>query len=126
MNMPGFRAYDPDPNEWDPSKAKASYWGAALITAVKNGSVPLSRVDDMVTRTLAAWYKAGQDKNYPKTNFNWTAVDAPGNKHINVQANHKAIVRQVAAAGTGGFMTVKRGQKLRLGDCVKCVPLQCF
>ncbi|KAJ7354029.1 glycoside hydrolase superfamily [Mycena albidolilacea] len=38
-----------------------------------NGSVPMARLDDMVIRTLGAWYKVGQDRDYP-------AVDLP---HVN-------------------------------------------
>ncbi|ROW13213.1 hypothetical protein VPNG_04888 [Cytospora leucostoma] len=38
-----------------------SYWGAKLTEAVNNGSVPEVRLNDMVTRILAAWYKLGQD-----------------------------------------------------------------
>lgn len=93
----------------DPSKATNSWWGAALIDMVNNGSVPEARIDDMVRgvyfflaasasfrsscglswdvlrfhamlispfylntqviRTLAAWYKMGQDHNYPDVNF---------------------------------------------------------
>lgn len=52
MNMPGFIGYGADQgNQPDPSTANNSYWGAALVQAVNNGSVPLSRVQDMVTRT---------------------------------------------------------------------------
>ncbi|KAK1760524.1 glycoside hydrolase superfamily [Echria macrotheca] len=43
-----------------------SFWGSNLETAVKNGSVPESRLDDMVIRTLAGWYQLGQDKDFPK------------------------------------------------------------
>lgn len=31
-------------------------WGAALTSTISSGSVPQSRVDDMVTRILASWY----------------------------------------------------------------------
>lgn len=37
------------------------FWGANLTQAVNNGSVPEVRLDDMVTRFIAAWYKMGQD-----------------------------------------------------------------
>ncbi|KAK3685401.1 glycosyl hydrolase family 3 N terminal domain-containing protein [Podospora appendiculata] len=40
-------------------------WGSHLADAVKNGSVPESRLDDMATRIVAAWYQLGQDKGFP-------------------------------------------------------------
>ncbi|KAJ5712943.1 uncharacterized protein N7483_010124 [Penicillium malachiteum] len=43
-----------------------TYWGTLLKEAVKNGSVPLSRLDDMATRIIATWYQMGQDSpSYP-------------------------------------------------------------
>lgn len=41
------------------------YWGSNLTTAINNGSIPLSRLDDMATRIIASWYQMGQDSNYP-------------------------------------------------------------
>ncbi|KAI1875203.1 hypothetical protein JX265_004261 [Neoarthrinium moseri] len=43
----------------------AELWGDNLITAVKNGSVSESRLDDMVTRIVATWYQMGQDQGFP-------------------------------------------------------------
>ncbi|KAJ5814634.1 hypothetical protein N7474_006411 [Penicillium riverlandense] len=44
-----------------------SFWGNSLTEAITNGSVPVSRLDDMATRIIAAWYKMGQDdSSYPK------------------------------------------------------------
>lgn len=63
-------------------------WGPQLTSAVDSGEVPESRVDDMVTRILAAWYVLGQDAGYPATNLN-----------ASVQANHKENVRAVARDG---------------------------
>lgn len=86
--MPGFKAYGQGEQfEADPANAKNSFWGAALVEAVKNGSVPearyvhaasspaairnsrSSRLDDMVIRTYAAFYKLGQDHGYPDLNM---------------------------------------------------------
>jgi beta-glucosidase len=87
-----------------------SFWGANLVQAVLNGSVPLSRVDDMVTRIMAAWYFTGQDKEFPDINFSsWTLdtqdflfpVGGRGfgvvNQHIDVRDNHADICRGLAA-----------------------------
>ncbi|GMF68181.1 unnamed protein product [Aspergillus oryzae] len=37
------------------------YWGAKLIEAVRNGSVPESQITNMATRIMAAWYLSNQD-----------------------------------------------------------------
>ncbi|KAK7055677.1 Fn3-like domain-containing protein [Favolaschia claudopus] len=106
MNMPGFVGYGiGNQNESDPPTATNSWWGAALIEMVNNGSVPISRVDDMVTRTIAAWYKLGQDKNYPPVSFSQlteeTFLDGVlVNEHINVQGDHYKLIRQIGAAST--------------------------
>ncbi|EGZ75467.1 glycoside hydrolase [Neurospora tetrasperma FGSC 2509] len=41
-----------------------NFWGFKLVDAVKNGSVSESRVDDMVIRIMASWYKMGQDTDF--------------------------------------------------------------
>lgn len=46
MSMPG------DDFSGDPSHV---YWGPKLVASVENGSVPESRLNDMVTRVLASW-----------------------------------------------------------------------
>lgn len=76
MNMPGFRAYGQGAqDEGNPAIARNGWWGANLIDMVKNGTVPEWRVDDMVTRTIAAWYKLGQDQGYPDINFSQLTQD---------------------------------------------------
>lgn len=110
MTMPG------DGLGWQDGK---SLWGPQMTTAVLNGSLPLERLNDMVTRVVAAYYQLGQDD---KTKFDgegpnfssWTNnemgyVNAGSpddkelkavNKFVDVQGNHSAIARQVAAEGT--------------------------
>jgi beta-glucosidase-like glycosyl hydrolase len=88
----------------------SSLWGPQLTTAVLNGSVPLSRVDDMVTRILAAWYLTGQDQDYPEVSFSsWSILTdgytypvsqagfGPVNAHLNVRSNHGIIMRGIVA-----------------------------
>lgn len=68
-------------------------WGPQLTAAIANGSVPQSRLDDMVTRVLAAWYLVGQDQGYPPVAFSsWNG----GQANVNVTSNHKDIARVVA------------------------------
>ncbi|KAL4973547.1 putative beta-glucosidase L [Aspergillus desertorum] len=45
------------------------YWGENLAAAIASGSVPQARLDDMVTRILAAWYLVGQDQGHPPVAF---------------------------------------------------------
>ncbi|OGM43505.1 hypothetical protein ABOM_008056 [Aspergillus bombycis] len=51
MSMPYGASYDGE-----------SYWGSNFTEAISNGSVPVSRLDDMATRIIAAWYQMGQDR----------------------------------------------------------------
>ncbi|KAF7344682.1 Beta-glucosidase [Mycena venus] len=128
MNMPGFIGYGVGPQSApDPSKATNSYWGAALVEMVRNGSVPEARLDDMVIRTLAAWYKMGQDRNYPDVDLQHVkcgslpfplslSIVTPwisraqgllasyfrpcGFPYANVQADHFKLIREIGAAST--------------------------
>ncbi|KAF2085292.1 glycoside hydrolase family 3 protein [Saccharata proteae CBS 121410] len=72
------------------------YWGQNLITAVNNGSVPQTRLDDMVRRILASWYLLGQDQGYPAVTWSsWTG----GTGGPNVQDDHKDVARAIARDG---------------------------
>ncbi|CAG7928161.1 unnamed protein product [Penicillium olsonii] len=87
-----------------------SYWGPELSRSVLNGSVPVSRLNDMVTRIVATWYKFGQDKDYPLPNFSTNTQNKEGplypgalfspsgvvNQFVDVQGNHNVTVRKVA------------------------------
>jgi hypothetical protein len=55
------------------------YWGPQLQSAISNGQVKQSRLDDMVKRILASWYLLGQDKGYPSVQFNSWKI---GNKDV--------------------------------------------
>jgi beta-glucosidase len=76
------------------------FWGNNLTAAVNNGSVPASRVEDMATRILAAWYLVGQDaKDYPKPNFD--AFDSfYGNHSTAMTFEHSKLIRTIGAAGS--------------------------
>lgn len=108
MMMPGGATQESDPRG-------ETYWGKNLVEMVNNGTVPVQRVDDMVTRILAAWLKAGQDKDFPAVNMD--SWDKNKDKHVDVQAEHKNHIRAVGAASTillkndGGVLPLKQGLK---------------
>lgn len=69
------------------------FWGPNLMKAIADGSVPQSRLDDMVTRILAAWYLVDQDEGYPEVSFSsWNG----GKASVDVTDDHAAVVRSVA------------------------------
>ncbi|RDW71255.1 putative beta-glucosidase 1 [Coleophoma cylindrospora] len=87
-----------------------SYWASDLSTAVLNGTVPVSRLNDMVTRIVATWYQLGQDQDYPLPNFSANTAAATGpcypaalisptcvtNQYVNVQGDHAVVARNVS------------------------------
>lgn len=87
-----------------------SYWMYDYSRAVLNGSVPVDRLNDAVTRILAAYFQMGQDQNYPRPNFDSNTQDAEGplypgallsrrgvvNEFVDVQGNHAEIAREIA------------------------------
>ncbi|CAE6511818.1 unnamed protein product [Rhizoctonia solani] len=77
-----------------------SYFGANLTAAVKDGKIAEDRVTDMAERIVAAWYLVGQDKNYPAVNFDGFRLQDPFNQHVDVQADHYKLVREMGAAST--------------------------
>ncbi|WFD04054.1 beta-glucosidase [Malassezia obtusa] len=80
---------------------KESFWGQNLTNAVHNGTVPRSRLDDMATRVLAAYYFLHQDKDFPKTNFDFfDLLDPAKNAAVDVTKDHDQVTREIAAAGT--------------------------
>ncbi|KAK0465356.1 glycoside hydrolase family 3 protein [Desarmillaria tabescens] len=77
-----------------------SYFGPALVSAVNQGTVPEARIDDMATRILAAWYLLGQDSGYPDVNFDAWDKTTPVNTHVDVQSDHKNVIRAIGQAST--------------------------
>ncbi|KAJ7429190.1 glycoside hydrolase family 3 protein [Mycena latifolia] len=90
MTMPG----SPAPG------SNSSFFGTNLVAAVQNGSVPEARVDDMALRILAAWYLLGQDEGYPAVNFDSHNNSAPDDQQVDVQDDHKVLIREIGKAST--------------------------
>lgn len=87
-----------------------SFWGPNLTQSVLNGSIPEWRLDDMATRIMAAYYFLGQDEDFPALNFAQGDLSTYGylygqaqkdftqiNEHVDVQENHRQIIREVGA-----------------------------
>lgn len=101
MDQPG------DGNSWADGK---SLWGPELSRSILNSSIPVDRLNDAVTRIVAAWYQLGQDQNHPHVSFSsWTtnATDVMYkganmgatvlvNEWVDVRAHHGAIADSVA------------------------------
>jgi hypothetical protein len=110
-----------DPN---PSQANNSYWGAHLIEAVNNGSVPLSRVDDMV-RFFLLFSVFFQFFLYDLLNFRmrtrcnffqfvaWLMIFLPGNPHsrsvVQNGAGQQLPARQLLAAHAADIFKWSQG-----------------
>ncbi|KAJ6782204.1 hypothetical protein PWT90_03709 [Aphanocladium album] len=110
MSMPG------DGLGWTDGE---SLWGPQLSRAVLNGSLPVSRLDDMTARIVASWYQLGQDDksrfDRKGPNFSSWTNDKMGyindgtssrqekvevNQYVNAQHNHSILAREVAVEGT--------------------------
>ncbi|KAH7236732.1 glycosyl hydrolase family 3 N terminal domain-containing protein [Fusarium redolens] len=88
-----------------------SLWMYELTRSALNGSVPMSRLNDMATRIVATWYQFEQDKDFPSVNFDTNTYDRVGplypaawpnspsgvvNQYVQVQDDHDEIARQIA------------------------------
>ena len=103
MSMPGDVTFS----------SGTSFWGANLTVAVLNGTVPQWRLDDMVTRIVAAWYYVGRDTTAVPINFDSWSLDTYGyqhpipgvdfgliNEHVDVRGDHATVVRQIGQASS--------------------------
>ncbi|KAJ7213894.1 glycoside hydrolase family 3 protein [Mycena pura] len=93
--------------------SNSSFFGTNLIAAVQNGSVPESRVDDMARRILAAWFLLGQDENYPPVNFDSHNNSAPDDQQVDVQGDHKILIREIGKASTVLLKNIKNTLPLK-------------
>jgi len=105
MTMPGDITFD----------SGTSYFGGNLTAFVNNGTIPSSRVDDMATRILAAWYLLGQDAaSYPQPNFSAFFPDDEATNHrVDVQHDHHKIVRAMGSASVVLLKNERRALPLR-------------
>ncbi|KKY13929.1 putative beta-glucosidase 1 precursor [Phaeomoniella chlamydospora] len=103
MTMPGDTAFN----------SGLTFFGTNLTVAILNGTLPQYRLDDMVTRIMAAFYYVGRDTHQVPINFDsWTLdtyapihyfVDSPiglVNEHVDVRGDHAGIIREIGRAST--------------------------
>ncbi|KKF96180.1 putative beta-glucosidase F [Ceratocystis platani] len=112
-----------------------SHWMYDLTRSVLNGSVPITRLNDMATRVVATWYKFGQDQDFPHLSFSTNTADAYGdyyagawpnspqgivNEFVNVQEDHYLVARAVAQdaitllKNNGSLLPLNNGQTLHI------------
>jgi beta-glucosidase len=77
----------------------AGFWGGNLTEAVRNGSVPMERLDNMVLRNLAPYFYIGQNTpDYPQPSVHSSDQVA---MTVNVQTpSHSSLIREMGSAGT--------------------------
>jgi beta-glucosidase len=86
------------------------YWGDNLTEAVRNGSVAETRLNDMVTRIVAAYYYLDQDQGFPEVGVYPYNVQ---HEIIDVRDEHSALIRKIGAAGTVLVKNVNNALPLR-------------
>jgi len=95
-----------------PGAYSGAIWGGLLTEAVLRGDIPQWRLDDMVVRIMAAyfkvhtgsfiarpeinfssWEKKAEGYMHPSSNSSWGVV----NEFVDVQGNHAALIREIGA-----------------------------
>lgn len=105
MNMPGPLG------EYGQYLAPLSYFGGNVTTAVNNGTLDVTKLDDMITRIMTPYYLLGQDNDYPSTDPSSAALNTffpystyvrnftlNGTSSRDVRGNHSALIRELGAA----------------------------
>lgn len=113
------------PGEGDYGSEYGSYWGGALTEAMLNQAVAQWRLDDMVIRIMAAFYKVGRDTKQVDINYSSWTLETEGyqywaakmgnttvNQHVDVQAEHGALIREMGAKATVLFKNVGKALPL--------------
>jgi beta-glucosidase len=101
MNMPGGISF---------TGSDSSFFGGNVTTAIKNGSLAETRVDDMVLRIMTPYYLLNQDVKFPPIDGSGKPMgffpesgyvhDFPVGPTVDVRANHASLIRELGAAGT--------------------------
>ncbi|KAF2643762.1 avenacinase [Massarina eburnea CBS 473.64] len=101
MNMPGGIGF---------STGSPSYWGPNLTTAMTNGTLDVSRLDDAILRIMTPYYFLNQDVGYPgvdRSTVPMSFYSRDNYQHefaltevVDVRDDHAKLIRQLGAAGT--------------------------
>ncbi|KAK6581586.1 hypothetical protein PZA11_006277 [Diplocarpon coronariae] len=104
----------------------ASYFGGNITLAVSNGSLDVSRLDDMITRIMTPYYFLGQDRDYPSVDPSSADLNpfSPrdgwldefalnGSRSRDVRGNHGDLIRRHAASSTVLLKNVNHALPLR-------------
>ncbi|KAJ5637655.1 hypothetical protein N7490_007534 [Penicillium lividum] len=120
MTMPGgFTVYG---ELW----TEGSFFGKNLTSALKNGTVDMDRMDDMIVRIMTPYFWLGQERNYPSVDasvgplnvdsapdtwrYDWQFT---GSSNRDVRGNHSAMIRAHGAASTVLLKNEKNALPLR-------------
>ncbi|KAE8418625.1 glycoside hydrolase superfamily [Aspergillus pseudocaelatus] len=106
MNLPGGFSMFGD--RWS-----GTFFGGNITAAVRNGTLPVERLNDMMLRVMTPYFALGQDKNYPTVDRssvdlnNFTPPDTwvrnftiSGASHRDVRRDHAKLIRQHGADST--------------------------
>jgi beta-glucosidase len=107
MNMPGGLG------QYGMNWKAGSFFGGNVTKAVSNGTVPESRVDDMVIRIMTPYYWLGQDKDFPSVDPSTADLNTfsprsswlrdwelTGERSRDVRGNHGELIRRHGAEAT--------------------------
>ncbi|KAK8015175.1 hypothetical protein PG990_008471 [Apiospora arundinis] len=121
MNMPGgLGPYGMDPT-------LGSFFGANVTTAVNNGTLQETRVDDMILRIMTPYYLLNQDKDFPTIDASsgalntffkqkdWKAEDfiMTGESSRDVRGKHGDLIRKHGAEATVLLKNVDKALPLK-------------
>jgi beta-glucosidase len=103
-----------------------SYFGGNVTAAANNGSLDISRIDDMVMRIMTPYFQFGQDQDFPSTDPSsadlntfsprrtWTReYNLTGEVSRDVRGNHGELIRRHGAAGSVLLKNVDRTLPLK-------------
>ncbi|KAJ5110220.1 Glycoside hydrolase family 3 [Penicillium argentinense] len=107
MNMPGGIGM------YGMNREAGSFFGKNVTSAVRNGTVAESRIDDMIIRIMTPYYWLGQDKDYPEVDpssadlntfsprSTWIRdFNLTGERSRDVRGDHAELIRKLAAEAT--------------------------
>ncbi|KAJ7153251.1 glycoside hydrolase family 3 protein [Mycena filopes] len=97
--------------------------GEDLESAVDDGDVSVARINTMVSRVLAGYYRLGQDSGYPAVNFDAQHSDGSGSLNLGVSvrsAAHTALAREIGGASA---VLLKNNRTTVAGVTTRGLPL---